>query len=278
MKLPKDEPDPSEFHWSALEATGELLSDRDKEKSRLKNAAYTSYLLQVRPDMVRVQGIYVDEDRFRLVVSDACGVFDTGYLDWKLRPFRLLLCAWIWRLYEPVLDPSITINVERKERITFNVKVPEVPDAEYLGCKIISAGTAFGRRTIVFECPKPKMIIKEQYIETTRRFAEGPILAKIHENGTFPGVVRLGSCGRVVGSNEEDLVVESNESVRRKTRVTLLDQAPSIMDAKTLRDALVAMYDLLESEFFARDHGASLIPQTSHPVSLQKTQDTTSRY
>jgi hypothetical protein len=268
------EPDPSQFYWSALEATGELLSGTDKQASRTKSAAYTSYLLQARPDMVAVQGIYVDSSSFRLVVSNACGAFHTDDLKWKPRPSRLLLCAWIQRLYEPLVDPSITVNMKGNKAPTFNIKLPET---DYLNCKIYSVGTAFGRRTIVFTCPKPKVVIKEQYIETTRRFEEGSILTKIHENGTVPGVVRPGWFGSVQAS-ENELIVEGRKSKRKKTRVVLLDKVPSIMDAKTPREVLVAMYDLLESEFFGRHHPALLIPQTSHPVSQKKPRYTASRY
>ena len=268
---------PSEFYWSALEATGELLSSgTSKETSLTKSAAYTSYLLQARPDMVTVQGIYVDSSGFRLVVSSACGASSTTHLKWESRPFRLLLCAWIWRLYEPFVDSSITVNIEGNEAPTFNIKLP---DDEYSNCRIHSAGTAFGRRTIIFACPEPEVVIKEQYIETSRTFKEGSILAKIHEKGTFPGVVRRDWCGPVQPSGN-DLIVELKEAneVRKKIRVVLLDKAPSIMDAKTLQEVLVAMYDLLESEFFGRHDPALLIPQTSHPVSPGKPRDTASRY
>ena len=99
-------------------------------------------------------------------------------------------------------------------------------------------------------------MIKEQYIKTARRFNEGALLEKVHrEKKNFPGVVRAGWDGPVkVG--EKDLVVELEDPVtgetskRKKTRMVLLDKGGSIMDAKTPREALVAMYDLLESESF----------------------------
>jgi hypothetical protein len=165
--------------------------------------------------------------------------------------------------------------MEGNEAPTFNIKLPET---DYLNCTIHSAGTAFGRRTIIFTCPDSEVVIKEQYIETTRRFEEGLILAKIHQNGTFPGVVRAVRPASPTNQSEKELIVEGRGSERRKTRVVLLDKAPSIMDAKTPREVLVAMYDLLESEFFGRNHPALLIPQTSHPVSQQKPQDIASRY
>jgi hypothetical protein len=262
--------DPSQFYWSALQATGEFLSGKDREASRTKSAAYTSYLLQARPDMVTVQGIYVDFSSFRPVLSNACGSFHTGDFEWEDRASRLLLCAWIRRLYEPIVDSSITVNIEGDEAPTFDIKVLE---DDYPNCTIHSAGTAFGRRTIIFARPDPEIVvIKEQYIETSRTFEEGPILEKIHKNGTFPGVVRRGWAGPV-RSNEKELIVKCGGSERKKNRIVLLDKAPSIMDAKTVREVLVAMYDLLESEFFGRHHSAFLILQTSHPVSLSKTQD-----
>jgi hypothetical protein len=265
MKLRQDESTASAFDWSALVATGELLSGKDKANSRAKTAAYASFLLQARPDMVTVQGIYVDPTSFRLVASNACGVFDTDTLDWGERRHRLLLCAWIWRLYEPDVDSSITANFERGKRPTFDITVPGT--ATYKNCAIQSAGTPFGRRTIVFTCPDSEIVIKEQYIETSRRFEEGQILTKIHQKGTFPGVVRRGWYGTVEGSSKKEFVVEWKENKRKKTRVVLLDKAPSIMDAKTVREVLVAMYDLLESEFFGRHHPALLIAQTSYPGS-----------
>jgi hypothetical protein len=268
MKLSERDSTPSAFHWSALEATGELLSGTDKEDSRNKTAAYTYFLLQARPDMVTVLGIYVDATGFRLVASNACGAFDTNTLKWEERSTRLLLCAWIWRLYEPVVDRSITAKIERDKLPTFDIRVD---GTLYKNCTIQSAGTAIGRRTIVFACPNLEIMIKEQYIEKARRFGEGPILKKIHEKGTFPGVVRPGWYGVVEESGEEssekELVVKWQEEERKKTRLVLLDKAPSILEAKTVGEVLVAMYDLLESEFFGLHHPALLIPQTSHPVS-----------
>jgi hypothetical protein len=257
-----------------LEAVGELLSVENKERACAKTASYTSYLLQARPDRLIVQGIYVDSGAFRLIVSNACGAFYTKCLDWESPDSLLLLCAWIWRLYRPVVDPSITANIEQDKPPTFTIRFPEGPDRV---CTIRCVGTAFGRRTIVFDCSKESnTVIKEQYIETSRRFEEGSILKKIHGTGTgtetFPGVVRPGWYG-TVKSGEEQLVVSWKDSERgkiyerKKTRMVLLDKADSIMDAKTPREVLIAMYDLLESEFFIRYQPALLIPQTSHPIS-----------
>jgi hypothetical protein len=240
-----------------VEATGELLSGKDKEVAHDKTVAYTSYLLQARPDKLEVRGIYVDCNSFILTVSNACGAFTTGLLDWKSRPSRLLLCAWIERMYRPVVDPSITSKIEQGGPPTFTITLPE-EGGVYQDCTIQSTGSAFGRRTIIFDCPgQPGVIIKEQYIETPRGFQEGPILDKIHKDGIFPGVVRQRWHGPVTSENKRLVVQWKNPKTHKiyekmKTRIVLLDKGISIMDVKTPREALVALYDLLESESFSR--------------------------
>ena len=244
------------------------MSGTNKERSSTKTAAYTSYLLQSRPDMLMVQGIYVDEGGFKLTVSNACGASYTEYLDWGSLENCLLLCAWIWRLYEPFVDPSITANPEPDKPQIFTIEIHE----DLYRCNIRRVGTTIGRRTIIFDgkAPnnaKPDIIIKEQYIETSRRFNEGAILEKAHrEKKTFPGVVRAGWSGPVK-SGEKDLIVQWKDPKtgeiyeRKKTRVVLLDKGGPIMDAKTPREVLVAMYDLLESEPLHQRQDALLIMQ-----------------
>jgi len=227
--------------------TGELLSDESEDEWSAENAAYTSYLLQTRPDRIMVQGIYVDPVAvgFSLVVSNACGPSLTELLDWKNQGCCLLLCAWMWRLYEPWVDPSITANLEPDKPQTFTAKI----HGDSYHCRIHSVGSGFGRRTIIFDSEaesnnaESNVVIKEQYIETSGRFSEGAILGNVHrEKKTFPGVVRTGWSGPVK-SGEKDLIVglkdpETGEIYeRKKVRLLLLDGEGSIVDAKTPREA-----------------------------------------
>jgi len=47
---------------------------------------------------------------------------------------------WIWRLYEPFVDPSITANLELDRRPTFTIKI----DENFYNCAIRSVGAAIG--------------------------------------------------------------------------------------------------------------------------------------
>jgi hypothetical protein len=65
------------FLWSQVEATGEIkFKDKRKRKAKayLEPASYTGFLLQARPDLVSVLGIFVEPKEFRLLASNACGV------------------------------------------------------------------------------------------------------------------------------------------------------------------------------------------------------------
>jgi hypothetical protein len=239
------------LYWSAFEATGEIKSGRSVPKAKAQGVSYTGFLLQARPDYISVQGIYVQPDAFMLVVTNACGTFSTPLLDWGPRPSRLLLSAWISCLYRPVnVDPSVTMQtVEGVPKFTINCG-----GAVYTNCSIRHAGSPFGRRTIVYNTDpqselQKSMVIKEQYIKVDRRFEEHLILEKIHQDTDFPGVTRV-VYSEAVKVDDNELVVEHGDEKRKKTRVIMQDTAGPLMDAETVRDALIAIYDLLEGEPF----------------------------
>jgi hypothetical protein len=95
QKVPPGEK-PSVFYWSTLEATGEFLSRKKKEREAVhETSSYTSYLLQARPDRLAVQGMCIQPKGFKLIISNACGASLTEFFDWESQPFRLLLAAWI---------------------------------------------------------------------------------------------------------------------------------------------------------------------------------------
>ena len=204
-------------------------------------------LLQARPDYVSVQGISVQPESFKLIVSNVCGVFCTGMLKWSEHPSSRILCAWISCLYEPTnVDPSITLNTEDTVP-TFDIQCPGVT---YPGCFILHVGAAFGQRTVVFWTADAKVAIKEQYVDASRQ-DEGPILNKVHHGGIFPGVVRVGWHGTMKSGDGQHIHVKDDNGVKEKRRLVMLDGGDSWLYAETLRDVLIATYDLLESEFAA---------------------------
>ena len=172
----------------------------------------------------------------------------------------------------------------------------------YTGCSIRTVGGPFGRRTVIFSASNvtyngqtqpSDAVIKEQYIEVGRRFAEGHILEKIHgSGGDFPGVVRVESHGIVksngntiflrhiekIGDTESGENIGSAEDTRRdketvrvKKRLVLRDRAESLMQVHTPREFLMALYDLLESEFSSVIPGFSFLNlYASHSHSLEE--------
>jgi hypothetical protein len=252
----------SGFHWSHIEATGEIQSAGETEKEgQLHGASYTEFLLRARPDLTSVLGIYVNENGFRLAFSNACGVAYMKLLKWENESAAEILCAWISRLYNP-FEAHDTDRIVSEKKVTFKLRYG---DNTYKGCKLLAGGTAFGRRTTIFEVPtsrKKKRIIKDQYIELERRFSELEALTGIHGEATFPGVVRF-VLPTTTPEEVEPIVVEQNRIVRKesggyetktetrkKTRLMLVDRANPLVNAKTPQEALIAIYDLLEGEKF----------------------------
>ncbi|PVF95863.1 hypothetical protein CPB86DRAFT_875329 [Serendipita vermifera] len=240
--------------WSHLETVGEIRSGGiSVAASQNQGASYTGYLLQARPDLVSVVGIFVDTKEFRLAFSNACGIAYMKSLRWRSIFSGPILCAWIARIYEPITDPSMERNIalpRARFTLTHNDETSDIYEIKLVGIP-------FGRRTTVFE-PLPQMgqdkiVVKYQYIEIDRRFSEQIILDRVHENGPFPGVVRING-QRSNSSKQNEVVVELEKKVtgdkekvtRKRTRLEMLDKAVPLMDAETPLALLVALYDLLE--------------------------------
>jgi hypothetical protein len=262
---PKQPIDLNRVSWFHLEATGEEDSGKSKKDSEAQTGAYTTYHLQARPDLVSVVGIFVSVVGFKLFLSNACRVYHTPDINWSTAIGRQLLYAWMWRLYNPELDPSITIDMTPPTPIftvTANGRKP------YGSLSVFRTGESIGRRTIIlaralpdFEPPRQLrsassvgskdaiIVIKEQYIEEGRRFKEGPILEKIHTGGRFPGVVRLDHYEHVEGISVEHQTNSDDKVKRLKTRLVLKDRGTRLADVKTPREFLMGIYDLLESEW-----------------------------
>jgi hypothetical protein len=237
------------LHWSHLDATGEEESlGKSIEEREAQAGTYTAYHMQARPDLVSVPGILVGKSHFKLFFSNACRIYRTCAIKWNDAHAQNLLYGWMWRLYHPECDPSITVDVKTS---TPNFTVVTANNQKHTQLVVFHAGESIGRRTIVLKSldPDSSIVIKEQFIETGRRFEEGPILGKIHEGGRFPGVVRLDEHAYPQKDNQNISVSSGLPMVtRQKTRLVLKDKGPRLADAKTLRELLMGIYDLLESE------------------------------
>jgi hypothetical protein len=293
------------LNWSHLDATGVVQTSKASEGRReAQEGAYTSYHLQARPDLVSVPGILASESSFKLFFSNARQVYHTRAIDWNSDEGQKLLYAWMWRLYHPERDKSITVDMKASPP-SFIVVAGGIA---YNQLVILRAGESIGRRTMVFgrlstnavlrrgtgleegsslsvdeaqnlqggsspsiDGPKySNIVIKEQYIKTSRMSKEGPILKKIHAAGDFPGVVRLDHY-EDVKNDGQDISVGSN---LMKVRLVLKDRGTRLADVETMRELLMGVYDLLEGEClpsppWLRD----LISYSSFSYSILQTQD-----
>ncbi|KIM27088.1 hypothetical protein M408DRAFT_24839 [Serendipita vermifera MAFF 305830] len=235
-------------YWTCMEATAEARSEKDKNPQS-KAAAYTAFHLRARPDYISVVGIFTDIDYFQLFLTTPCRVYQTKPIKWNGGHATRILFAWLWRIYHPEVDSSMTVTLTM--RPIFNIYIPGY--GCYSDLLILRTAESLGRRTtIMTDNSDPPVIIKEQYIEPGRRYAEGPILAKIHNEGSFPGVIRLDTYGPVLNDGKQVTVRHKGQAglsksiVRNKVRLVLKDTGEEIMNAQTPREVLMALYDLLE--------------------------------
>jgi hypothetical protein len=145
----------------------------------------------------------------------------------------------MWRLYHPEVDSSIEINM------TTPPTFPIQPHGQLI---VLRAGESIGRRTIILakRDDSSGIVIKEQYIEISRRFIEGRILEQIHEGGRFPGVVDFTSWKYVANEDGQISVKHQHKEsaeTRWKTHIVLEDKGTPFMDIKTPRELLMGIHD-----------------------------------
>jgi hypothetical protein len=210
-----------------------------------QGVAYTSYLLQQRPDRVAVCGLYVSLHRFSLVLVDAANVYSTS-LRWDDEPARKLLLRVLYYIKVPplsMIDPTIT----RHSDGTFTV---ETEDETYAGCILESCGHPVGRRTAIFRCDGDGGVIKEQYQRgTAAANLEKTILDRVHEGGDMPGVVRAVWCGLVTRDDGTSVECGMGSWKREKVRLVLQDQGTPFMEIATPYEALLIAWDALEGKW-----------------------------
>ena len=205
--------------------------------------AYTSYLLQQRPDRVAVCGLYISLHHFSLVLVDAANVYSTR-LRWDDEPARQLLLRVLYYVKDPplsMIDPTVTRNSDGTCTVKTSVQ-------DYAGCILQSYGYPTGRRTVIFRCDG--VVIKEQYQRCTAAAnLEKTILDRVHEDGDMPGVVRVGLFERVKRGDGTSVECGMDRWKREKVRFVLQDEGTSFLDITTPYEALVTVWDVLEGKW-----------------------------
>lgn len=222
-------------------------------------ADYLLELLEARPDMPGVYGLWARPQHYQVLWSDASGVVTSPMFDWdNLEP----LASYVLSLYDPpkshyLRDPTISLSPrEPVDHQTVWWIIQGLSGSPDLVCKRIFVGNQWGRRTSIYlyvDC-HGKIVIKDSYCDDKHRFKEENLLRHIHKDGTFPGVVRLlpitckidtlTTAQRVSTGEGEDLVLSEPE--RTKTRLLLGSYGRRLKDARSVMDILMAFYDINE--------------------------------
>lgn len=249
--------DANSLHWGHLAATGKLDSNGPSHNMIFKSTSYVVLHLQARPDLCMGLGIFIGDKHVQFFAVNACAVYYTERLLWmdNYSEYQKVLCAWMWRLYHPQIDPSLTIQyppletsptLDHPTEPTFTFKQGEI---QYKNLKISYAGATIGRRTIVMagkNTSGKSVIMKWQYLDS-RRSMEIPLLMKIHQNGRFPGVVTLApNCP----SSRLGIPVRAGKTERHKTQLFLNETGERLTNIRTPREVLMAIYDALEVSRF----------------------------
>lgn len=89
----------------------EIESHQPQVELDSKAALYIMLHLQTRPDLQMALGILVGERYYKLFATNACRVYQTKRIPWDTEEgcYRIL-CAWMWRLYQPDSDCSLAIE------------------------------------------------------------------------------------------------------------------------------------------------------------------------
>ncbi|KJA13870.1 hypothetical protein HYPSUDRAFT_49570 [Hypholoma sublateritium FD-334 SS-4] len=251
-----------EIHWTGIEATVEVHSyGRTEEGAGLQAASYSILLLQARPDLLAGQGFCVTKSGIMLIFASSSGVTMTEALNMSVAANRVLLYAFITRLYEPdpnMVDPSIKRrwdDTAPKPHYVFDITLTP-GDGDPVVCsgyRTVYARESLGQRAHIFinEANPTSFrgaaipVIKDAYCDQNTRFTEDEIIKRIHREGDVPGIVRVAYAELVCyGGPDRTVIVRDG---RQKTRLCLTEFGRSIMECKTVKDVLIVMYDQLES-------------------------------
>ncbi|KJA13912.1 hypothetical protein HYPSUDRAFT_49536 [Hypholoma sublateritium FD-334 SS-4] len=251
-----------EIHWTGIEATVEVNSSgRTEEGAGLQAASLSISLLQARPDLLAVQGFCVTKSGIILTIVSSSGVTRTEALNMSVSANRVLLYAFITRLYEPdpnMVDPSIKRrwdDTAPQPHYVFDITLtPADSDAVVCsGYRTIYARESLDPRAHIFvnETNPTSFggaaipVIKDAYCDLNSRFTEDAIIKHIHHERDIPGIVRVAYAELVCyGGPDRRVIVRDG---RQKTRLCLKEFGRSIMECKTVKDVLIVMYDQLEN-------------------------------
>ncbi|PIL29004.1 hypothetical protein GSI_09051 [Ganoderma sinense ZZ0214-1] len=232
----------------------EAIVEAKSEKNgggRRQAATYAYRHHQARPDRPGFYVLVIKTKWYQVLYSDPTGVFASPQTHW---PETDLLAAYLYSHYHPPdrhflwddtirwIEPLGPCSQPSWE-ITCDGKV-------YKNGQFIFIGEPWSRLTTAFNIEDPsgkRVIIKDSYRGTGRRFKEEDVLDHIHAEGDFLGVVRLKLHESVMdGKDYLAFDLKGEEEKRTRERWVLLDTGLRFLKARTVQDLLMAVYDTLE--------------------------------
>ena len=236
--------------WPFIRLTGEIASaGKTHGEQKGQVISYLHYLLLARPDLYVSQSLLASDNNVVFLFGiggEGIGQFD---VDWTDSDLNKLLCAFIYRLYEPghFADPSY-IKTEFDEETTarYTIKINyKGSTKECHGFYSIYARNPFATRTHVLSNPNFKVegddltILKDQFCQPRRRFNELKILTEhVHKGERVPGVVMA-----VYG---EEVKPGPLSQERCKYRLGLRGSGSPFTSIPTLSKVLETLFDVLE--------------------------------
>jgi hypothetical protein len=261
------------MHWSEMEATVEIQSSGKSEQAGINQAAtYALFLLQARPDLTCVPGIFLTRNRkLVLLLASPDAVYHTEVLSPLTKEAHYpIVYAFIHRMYCP-LDLSWDHTVTRVPpsaatgaRYTFNLAISKNTSQTRrprallttTGWRLLTTISSPYEGTHVYVQDDPHasplyigeegckvMVIKEKVINTLRRYKEHDVLKHIHEHGAFPSIVQLVMFEKLRPQSLGGL---------QKFRFGLSERGTPYMDLMSPLEVCLATYDLLEGKYFLR--------------------------
>ena len=225
----------------------------ERQDGHPQETRYMKLHMKARPDMPGVYGLWACRQYYQVLWSDASGMIASAHSSWDDCE---LLAAYVYSLYDPpdnhmLFDSTIIASdelPEKSDKARWTIK-GHLKEA-YLDCEWIFNGSAWGRRTNVWKHEiegKGPVVVKDSYQDNRRRYMEKKLINKIHSKGIFPGVVRT------LKAAEQRLVITTasrTKEHRTKTRLIMGSYGESLLRAKTVKDLLMAIYDIVESSSF----------------------------
>ncbi|KAJ3491351.1 hypothetical protein NLI96_g773 [Meripilus lineatus] len=198
---------------------------------------FSHFLLKSRPDIVGTYILSANMDHYQILWSDASGGIASPLYNWtELAPLAAYVCSfYVPPQHHVLFDPSITreINPCTERGMTWSIKTQRA--VTFTGCKLLYWGYTWGQHAF----------------HTNSDRLELDILSYLHRNGVYPGVVHFQFIGDQAPYPSLKTAPPSNrlqfrDSVKERIRLEMGSYGASLWEARSVKDVLMAIFDILE--------------------------------